>query len=84
MNRRTFLTALGASFLTVASGCVSDADEEDIMSELTDVERLKEDGLSGPSVTRFIDREAGVVIYQSVEGNGSGVTAVPISETNLR
>jgi hypothetical protein len=53
------------------------------MSELTDVKRLDEEGIGGPSVTRFIDREAGVVLYDSSMGSGGGVTAIPLSETNF-
>lgn len=83
MNHRTFLTALGTAMLTISAGCASDADEEDIMSELTDVTKLKENEFGGPNVTRFVDREAGVVLYESWDGAGEGVTAIPLSETDL-
>jgi hypothetical protein len=54
------------------------------MSELTDVKRLGTTNIDGPGVTRFIDREAGVVLYDSWKGAGGGVTAIPISETDLK
>jgi hypothetical protein len=35
------------------------------------------------TIKRAIDVEAGVVIYAYKNGNAGGVTAVPISETNI-
>ncbi len=69
--------------LTVGAGCASDSGE-DIMAELDNVTQLKEGGFGGETVTRFVDREAGVVMYQTaINGYGGGLTAVPISETDL-
>lgn len=84
-GKREFLTALGTAFLTIGAGCSADTTEEDIMSELTDVEKVKSKGLTGPDATRFIDRGAGVVLYQTtVGGYGAGLTAIPIEDTDLR
>lgn len=83
MNKRTFLTALGSALVAVTAGCAEKTGEE-AMSELTDVKNLDgKNGINEVEATRFIDREAGVVLYSAWRGAGGGVTAVPISETNL-
>lgn len=83
MNRRTFLTAVGSAVLITSAGCTEDTSQKEIMSELTDVKKLYSKGIGGPDVTRFIDREAGVVLYNSWSGAAGGVTAIPLSETNF-
>ena len=41
------------------------------------------DALEAEAAKRVIDEEAGVVIYAVSHGQGYGVTAVPLEDTNL-
>jgi len=68
--------------LTIGAGCASDANEGDIMSELDSVKKLQSEGFGGVEVIRFIDRKAGIVIYQR-DGTIGGMTSIPLSETDL-
>lgn len=71
MHRRTYLSTLGA-LLALTAGCT-----EESMSG----EKVGEGG--SEDVYRFIDREAGVVIYTSHGYKSGGVSVIPISDTNL-
>jgi hypothetical protein len=74
---------MATAMTTIGAGCVSEKSEETKMSELDKLERLEAEGngLHSPEVLRFVDREAGVVIYEGL--GGGGVTSVPLSETDL-
>lgn len=54
--------------------------DEDPLS-LADVSVVDDDPHG--TLKRAVDREAGVVVYAYKNGNAGGVTAVPISETEL-
>lgn len=86
MNRRTFLTAVGSAVLITNAGCTENKSQKEIMSEITDVKSLHKNTkglMPDVDVLRFIDREAGIVLYVENEGAGVGITSVPLSETNF-
>jgi hypothetical protein len=82
MDRRTLLTGFGSAMLIAGAGCTSNENTENKMSELDNVKNLQSEGLDSVEVIRFIDREAGMVIYQR-DGTIGGMTSVPLSETDL-
>lgn len=87
MNRRTFLTAIGASMIAV-SGCAEQNVKENSLMKLENVEEATVDTDSSTMLmTRFIDRNAGVVLYYNARSggsSGSGLTAIPIEQTDLK
>lgn len=68
MKRRALLTA----FLTALAGCAATEGSSVSGTNIND------------NVTRFVDEEAGVVIYTfDRDGYASGMTAIPIEDTDL-
>jgi len=61
-----------------------DSDDRENVVEATDYTAIESEDapIAAPEVYRVVDREAGVVVYVAA-GNGSGVAAVPLSETDL-
>jgi len=86
MNKRTFLTALGSAIVAVTAGCAEKSTEE-TMSELDNIETIEVDsGFESGKCIRFVDEEAGMLIYMQVGAMGiksGGMAAVPIGESLL-
>lgn len=72
MRRRAFLTA----FLTALAGCAATEDSDVEGKQIAEVRHA--------DVHRFIDHEAGVVVYVGTTfDTGCGVATVPIEDTDL-
>jgi len=79
MNRRQFAIAVASLSITSVAGC---AEQPQNMNEetLSNVTVLSG---GGKEVYRYIDHEAGIVLYADETANLGGLTAVPIEDTNL-
>lgn len=91
MERRDYLTAV-ATVLGATAGCISPEDttmtEEEAKSKFDDVQEFDNPSHNYADTVRFVDEDAGVVLYaMSASGNfngrGVGLTSIPLEETDL-
>ncbi|QLG60846.1 hypothetical protein [Halorarum salinum] len=74
-------------FEPVAGTAPAEGSEDDGEADANDEPRLapvrlRDDDFSG-TLKRAVDQEAGVVLYAYENGNGGGLAAVPLAETEL-
>lgn len=82
MNKRTFILTLGSAMFAVGAGCSENTTKEEVMSKIKNFEEL-ETNETVMSVYRFVDSEANVVLYTGAPNNNGGITAIPLSSTDL-